>query len=71
MSDETKILLTETEIPTQWINLMPDLPGPPSPPLRPDTLEPAGPDDLSPIFPMGLIHQEVSVASRLTPSCLL
>ena len=39
---------------------MADLPGPPAPPLRPDTLEPAGPDDLSPIFPMGLIQQEVS-----------
>src|SRR5690349_19701389 len=39
---------------------MADLPGPPAPPLRPDTMEPAGPDDLSPIFPMGLIEQEVS-----------
>jgi tryptophan synthase beta chain len=60
MADETKILLAESEIPTHWTNLMPDLPGPPAPPLRPDTLEPAGPDDLSPIFPMGLIAQEVS-----------
>src|SRR3982074_2066264 len=39
---------------------MPDLPGAPAPPLRPDSLEPAGPDDLSPIFAMGLILQEVS-----------
>src|SRR6266542_353850 len=60
MADETKILLAESEIPTHWTNLMPDLPGTPAPPLRPDTLEPAGPDDLSPIFPMGLIEQEVS-----------
>jgi tryptophan synthase beta chain len=60
MADETKILLAESEIPTRWTNLMADLPGPPAPPLRPDTLEPAGPDDLSPIFPMGLIQQEVS-----------
>ena len=57
---ETKILLAESEIPTRWMNLMADLPGPAAPPLRPDTLEPAGPDDLSPIFPMGLIQQEVS-----------
>jgi tryptophan synthase beta chain len=61
MADETKILLAESEIPTHWTNLMPDLPGDPPPPLRPDTLEPAGPDDLSPIFPMGLIQQEVSM----------
>jgi tryptophan synthase beta chain len=62
MSDDTvKYLLPESEIPTHWVNLMPDLPGPPpSPPLHPGTQEPAGPDDLSPIFPMGLIEQEVS-----------
>ncbi len=60
MADETKILLAESEIPTHWTNLMPDLPEAPAPPLRPDTLEPAGPADLSPIFPMGLIQQEVS-----------
>src|SRR5213595_228533 len=59
MAHETKILLTEAEIPAQWVNLMADLPAP-APPLRGDTLEPAGPDDLAPIFPMGLIEQEVS-----------
>ena len=59
MADDTKILLTEAEIPTHWVNLMPDLPGEPAPPLRPDGA-PAGPDDLTPIFPMGLIGQEVS-----------
>ncbi|HEX8744925.1 MAG TPA: TrpB-like pyridoxal phosphate-dependent enzyme [Thermoleophilaceae bacterium] len=61
MSDATlKYTLPESEIPTHWVNLMPDLPGPPSPPLHPGTKEPAGPDDLAPIFPMGLIEQEVS-----------
>ena len=65
MADETKILLAESEIPTHWTNLMPDLPGAPAPPLRPDTLEPAGPDDLSPIFPMGLIQQEVSAEPEI------
>jgi tryptophan synthase beta chain len=61
MSDETvKFLLSEREIPTHWVNLLPDLPGEPLPPLNPGTLEPAGPADLTPIFPMGLILQEVS-----------
>jgi tryptophan synthase beta chain len=61
MSDEpTKFLLSERDIPTHWVNLMPDLPGEPLPPLNPGTQEPAGPDDLMPIFPMGLIQQEVS-----------
>src|SRR5947207_13509428 len=56
----TKFLLQESDIPTHWVNLLPDLPGDPLPPLHPGTKEPAGPDDLSPIFPMGLILQEVS-----------
>jgi tryptophan synthase beta chain len=61
MADEaTKFLLQESDIPTHWINVLPDLPGDPLPPLHPGTKEPAGPDDLSPIFPMGLIMQEVS-----------
>ena len=61
MSDEpVKYTLPDSEIPTHWVNLMADLPGPASPPLNPATQEPAGPDDLTPIFPMGLIMQEVA-----------
>ena len=36
-----KILLTEDEMPTQWYNIVPDLPEPPPPPLHPGTLQPA------------------------------
>lgn len=62
MSPEpTKFLLGEEAIPTHWVNLLPDLPGPALPPLNPGTLQPAGPDDLSGIFPPGLIAQEVSM----------
>ena len=65
MSDETvKYLLDESRIPTHWINLLGDLPGDPLPPLHPGTKEPAGPDDLTPIFPMALIMQEVSPRAR-------
>jgi tryptophan synthase beta chain len=60
MPEPTKFLLPEDAIPTHWMNLLPDLPGEPLPPLNPQTGEPAGPDDLTPIFPMGLIAQEVS-----------
>src|SRR3954449_3135098 len=56
----TKFLLAEDRIPTHWVNLLPDLPGDPLPPLNPQTKEPAGPPDLTPIFPMALIEQEVS-----------
>ena len=61
MTQQTvKFLLSEGDVPTQWVNLLVDLPGEPLPPLHPQTLEPAGPPDLTPIFPMGLIEQEVS-----------
>jgi tryptophan synthase beta chain len=55
-----KTILTESEMPKSWYNIIPDLPVPPPPPLHPATLQPCGPDDLAPIFPMGLIMQEVS-----------
>ena len=61
MAAETvKFTLSEDRIPTHWINLLTDFPGEPLPPLNPGTMEPAGPDDLTPIFPMSLIGQEVS-----------
>jgi tryptophan synthase beta chain len=60
-ADTVKYLLSEAELPTHWINLLPDLPGDPMPPLNPQTMQPAGPDDLTPIFPMGVIQQEVSM----------
>jgi tryptophan synthase beta chain len=55
-----KYLLPEDRIPTAWYNVAADLPVPPPPPLHPGTLQPAGPQDLAPLFPMGLILQEVS-----------
>jgi tryptophan synthase beta chain len=60
VADQTKFTLTEDRIPTHWVNLLPDLPGDPLPPLNPGTMQPAGPDDLTPIFPMEIIGQEVS-----------
>jgi tryptophan synthase beta chain len=56
----TKILLDENDIPKKWYNILPDMPTPLSPPLNPGTKEPIGPKDLSPIFPMELIKQEMS-----------
>src|SRR3954454_497157 len=60
MAELTKILLDESEQPTQWYNLLADLPVPPPPVLHPGTLQPVGPDDLAPLFPMELIGQEVT-----------
>ncbi len=55
-----KYLLTEDQIPTTWYNIIPDLPAPPPPPLHPGTMQPVGPEDLAPLFPMALIEQEVT-----------
>ncbi len=55
-----KFVLDEERIPKAWYNIVPDLPTPPAPPLNPATLQPAGPDDLSPIFSPSIIAQEVS-----------
>jgi tryptophan synthase beta chain len=66
VAETTKYLLSEEQIPTSWVNLLADLPGdPPPPPLNPQTGEPAGPEDLAPIFAMGLIEQEVSAEPEI------
>lgn len=57
---QVKITLNDSEIPKQWYNITADMPGTPAPPLHPGTHKPIGPDDLQPLFPMGLILQEVS-----------
>ena len=59
-TQRTQFGLTEDRIPTHWVNIAADLPGDPLPPLNPQTGQPAGPEDLTPIFPMAIIQQEVS-----------
>lgn len=58
--NETKIFLSEDEMPTHWYNILADFPKPLPPVLHPGTGKPIGPDDLAPLFPMELILQEVS-----------
>ncbi len=61
MSDlNYRLILPESHIPTHWYNIQADLPTPLPPALHPGTKQPAGPEDFAPLFPMGLIMQEVS-----------
>ncbi len=60
MTEPTKFLLSEDQIPEAWYNIQADLPTPPPPVIHPGTMQPIGPDDLAPLFPMALIGQEVS-----------
>jgi tryptophan synthase beta chain len=57
---QIKINLDERDMPRQWYNIQADLPKPLPPVLHPGTKQPVGPGDLAPLFPMGLILQEVS-----------
>lgn len=58
--DSVKIFLNESEMPRHWYNIQADLPVPMPPVIHPGTHQPIGPEDLAPLFPMGLIAQEVS-----------
>jgi len=60
MSDQTRFLLTENDLPKFWYNIRADSPVPPTPVLHPGTMEPVTPDFLSVLFPMDLILQEIS-----------
>ena len=56
---EKKVMLGDDELPRYWYNILPDLPAPLPPPLKPDGT-PVKPEDLEPIFPKEIIRQEVS-----------
>src|SRR6185369_3459891 len=60
MTDQTRFLLNESDLPKYWYNVNADNPVPPNPVLHPGTLEPVTPDFLAVLFPMDLILQEVS-----------
>lgn len=57
---DKKILLREAEVPTHYYNIAPDLPFALDPPLHPATQQPVTAEDMSPLFPMALIEQEMS-----------
>ncbi len=65
MSEHSKFLLADSQIPNVWLNLLPSLKEPLAPPLHPGTKQPLGPQDLAPIFPMELIMQEFSPQAEI------
>ena len=58
--EQAMYFLEQKDMPTHWYNILPDLPEPLPPVLHPGTGNPVTPDDLTPLFPMGLIMQEFS-----------
>src|SRR5690606_34451268 len=60
LNEDYRLVLPQTRIPTHWYNILADMPVPMPAVLHPGTLQPVGPADLAPLFPMSLIMQEVS-----------
>jgi tryptophan synthase beta chain len=61
INGSNRIILSEDRLPKTWYNIAADAPVTFPPVLHPGTKQPIGPDDLAPLFPMGLIGQEVTL----------
>lgn len=61
MEKRKKFLLTENEMPTQWYNILAEMPNLPLPILHPGTKEPLKPEDLYPLFAKALVDQETNI----------
>lgn len=55
-----KFCLSEKQLPTQWYNIVADMPTKPLPPLNPATKKPVTKEEMSAIFAEELIDQEMS-----------
>jgi tryptophan synthase beta chain len=62
----TRWHLSQGELPERWFNSLPRLANPLDPPLHPGTKQPLSPTDLTPLFPMALIEQEMSLEPWVT-----
>ncbi len=60
MSNQTRYLLNESDLPRFWYNINADMPVPPTPVLNPQTLEPVTPEFMNVLFEMELILQMIS-----------
>ena len=65
MSEAIKFILPDDRIPKAWYNLPADLPQPLPPVLNAATCKPVGAEDLTPLFPMSEILQEVSTEREI------
>jgi tryptophan synthase beta chain len=59
VTEPTRILLEESEIPTHWYNVVADMPNAPTPSLAPDG-KPVSPEQMLAIFPGQILEQEMS-----------
>ncbi len=55
----THFALKQSDIPTQWYNILADFPQPMAPPLHPGTKKPVSLADMTAIFPENIVMQEM------------
>ena len=55
-----KFILSEAQMPSQWYNIVADMPNRPLPPLHPMTKEPVTKEQMTAIFAEELVNQEMS-----------
>jgi tryptophan synthase beta chain len=65
MSEAIKFILPDDRLPNVWYNLPADLPQPQPPILNAATGKPVGAEELTPLFPMAEILQEVSTEREI------
>lgn len=61
MAESKKFLLAESDIPTAWYNIVPEMPVKPRPMLNPVTKKPLTAEDLFPLFSEEASRQEMNV----------
>ncbi|MGA2479078.1 MAG: TrpB-like pyridoxal phosphate-dependent enzyme [Spirochaetia bacterium] len=66
MTDDRIFQLPTREIPKKWLNIQPALPEPVPPMLDPSNGKPVPLEAFTPLFPMGLLEQEVSQQREIT-----
>ncbi|HOE65041.1 MAG TPA: TrpB-like pyridoxal phosphate-dependent enzyme [Candidatus Hydrogenedentes bacterium] len=64
--EQYSFLLDPAKMPDAWYNINADLQPPLAPPLHPATFKPIVPEDMTPIFPMSLIEQEMSAQPMIS-----
>jgi tryptophan synthase beta chain len=65
MTDDRIFQLPTREIPKKWLNIQPSLPSPVPPMLSPKDGTPVPLEAFTPLFPMGLLEQEVSLEREI------
>lgn len=66
MTKIKRIILPESELPSQWYNILSEMPQRPKPLLHPATRQPITAEDLSPLFAEECARQELNI----TDTCL-